>query len=341
MEGVPDDAAEGAGVEVSGEGVDGERAGGVDEGGVVVDEVVFGVFHDGGAAVDSDFAAEGDFASASELAGEVWLVEPDDVEAAGLVADDGAGGGLAFVSEHGSGGFADDGEYGCVFARLEVGDFDAAGVGLVVAGEVVEEVADGVDVEAGEFFGGFGVDAFEVGDGLVEGFGVGMGSRFRGNKRFGEGDFGDEGAVGGRGWGGLRLGVGRWRGSTPIQTFPRRGGRVKRGGVQEGEAGFDPFGASVGGHLGVGAGEEFVGVGGFGEVGAELGLPSGEELVEAVDDGFVVEVPRLFELEDFAEGVEGLGVLAGLHDGGSLSRWEDGGVRSFGRSFDKLRTGSG
>ena len=76
-EGVPDDASEGTGVEVSGEGMDGKRTGGIDEGVAVGDNVVFRVFHDGGTAEGADFAAEGDFASGPELPGEVWLVEPD------------------------------------------------------------------------------------------------------------------------------------------------------------------------------------------------------------------------------------------------------------------------
>ena len=154
-------------MEVFGEGMDGEQAGGVDEGPAGVDDFVFGGFHDGGAAEGFDFAAEGDFSSALELAGEEGGVEPDDVEVAGLVFDDGAGGGLAFSAEAGWGGLPDFGEYGGFLADFEVGDSGAAGVVFVVAGKVVEEVAYGVDVEAGEFFGGFGVDASENGYGFL------------------------------------------------------------------------------------------------------------------------------------------------------------------------------
>ena len=82
-----------------------------------------------------------------------------------------------------------------------------------------------------------------------------------------------------------------------------------------------------GGHAGVGAVEEFVGVGGVGEVGAELGFPAGQEGVEAVDDGFVGEVPFLFQSEDVAEGVEELGWVLGGHDGEVYH--EGGGVDGF------------
>ena len=59
-------------------------------------------------------------------------------------------------------------------------------------------------------------------------------------------------------------------------------------------------------------------------MGAELGVPAGEKFVEAGGDGFVVESSFVFELEDIAEGVEGVGVLAGVHDGESLPRVADG-----------------
>ena len=165
-----------------------KQAGGIDEGGIVIDNVVFRVFHDGCAAEDVDFAAEGDFASGLELTGQVGIAEPDYREIAGFVADYSPGGGLTPLAEPGLGGLPDDGAYGCVLPDFQVGDFSAAGVVFVVAGEVVEEVMDGVDVETGQLLGGLGVDAPESGDGLLEGFGVG-----------------------GRGWFGRG---GFWRGST-------------------------------------------------------------------------------------------------------------------------------
>ena len=79
------------------------------------------------------------------------------------------------MAQHGSGGFLHSGEDGCILANLQMGDIGVAGVILMVARKVVEEVADGVDFEAGEFFGGFGVDAPEAGDGVEEGLGVGWG----------------------------------------------------------------------------------------------------------------------------------------------------------------------
>ena len=241
-QGVPDDASEGAGVEVPGQGMDGQRANGIDEGAAFVDEVVFGVLHDWGAAEGADSAAEGDFSSGLELFCEVWLVEPDDGKVAGPIGYKGAGGGAAFMAEHGSRCLPDGGEDGCVFTGFEAGDSGASGVFLVVTGEVVEEVADGVDVEAGEFFGGLGVDALEVCHGIMEGIGVGRGWRLR------QGNLRDEGAVDGRGGGAWLIG----QGSTPIQTFLRQGEMAKRGGVKEFHAGCDPFGALVRGHAGVG-----------------------------------------------------------------------------------------
>ena len=87
-----------------------------------------------------------------------------------------------------------------------------------------------------------------------------------------------------------------------------------------GEAGVYPLGALVGGHLGVGTVEEFVGVGCVGEIVAELDLPLGYECVEAADDGLICESLSLLELEDVAEGVEGVVFSAGGHDRGSLPR---------------------
>ena len=287
--------------------MDGQQAGGVDEGEAVVDYVVFGGLHDGGTAEGLDFTAEGYLAARFELTGQEGVAEPDDGEVAGFVADDGPGGGLAFSAESGLGGFPDDGEYCCVLSDFQVGDFSAAREVLVVTGEVVEEIADGVNVEPGKLFGGLGVDTPEVGDGIVEGFRV----EWRG--RFGGREF----------WGGrafVRDSGGKM--DSRLRGNDRRGILTGAGfgRVQQGEAGLDPLGALGGGHSGVGTVEEFVDVGCTEDVGAELGSPLVDECVEAVDNSLICESLGLFETEDAAEGVEEAVLAAGGHNGASLPR---------------------
>ena len=153
--------------------MNGQQASGVNEGETVDDYVVFGGLHDGGTAEGFDFAAKGDFAAWFELAGEEGVAEPDDGEVSRFVADYSPGGGLALFAQSNLGGFPDDGEYSCVLPDFQVGNLGAAGVVFMVAGEVVEEVPDSVNVEPGQLFGGFGIDAIKVGNGFVEGFRIG------------------------------------------------------------------------------------------------------------------------------------------------------------------------
>ena len=66
----------------------------------------------------------------------------------------------------------------------------------MVTGEVIEEVPDSVNVKPGQLFGGFCIDALEVGDGLVEGFRVGVAAVAWAGEGFGgEGRLREAGAV--------------------------------------------------------------------------------------------------------------------------------------------------
>ena len=140
-----EDFFEGVAFDGATDGVDGAEA--VVFGGLLFD--VGGEFNLGrgeliAAAVEVVVAGEVVVFLGVEAFGAVGLVEPDDADGVGVVADDAFGDGE--VAAGGAGGFkVGDFAFDDDFAGLDVFEFGGFGEVFVGAGEVVEEVADGVD----------------------------------------------------------------------------------------------------------------------------------------------------------------------------------------------------
>ena len=96
---------------------------------------------------------------------EVGAVEPDEVEAPGLVGEDRLEAGLASADDAGRGDFAPRGDDP---SRLKVGEFVFAGLEFVAEGEVGDELADVPDAQRVQGLRAPRADAGDRGDGRAE-----------------------------------------------------------------------------------------------------------------------------------------------------------------------------
>jgi hypothetical protein len=123
------------------------------------------VLEDALALEEVDAAREDDLAVGLQAAGDVRLVEPDDADVAGLVADDGLG--AAHAPPHlALAGRPDGDDAGLLLADAQLGDAAQSGEVVVPARIGAEEVAHGLEAEALEAVGGGGPTPRRRGEGV-------------------------------------------------------------------------------------------------------------------------------------------------------------------------------
>jgi len=110
-------------------------------------------------APGTEGAAHAEVRPRFEHPGQIALVEPRGLDGAGVVANDGAHDGDPFARRPLGGDLLDEAAHGRLLAQLEVAHVLTVAVVGVAPGEVLDEVADGLQAEGGQAAGGDLADA--------------------------------------------------------------------------------------------------------------------------------------------------------------------------------------